>query len=42
MTEKKTVAEQLDAARTGEDFGQVLSGLFASLERQRDKEDDDG
>ena len=37
-TEPKTLAEHLDAARSGEEFGQVLSGLFATLERQMDTE----
>ena len=40
MTGPKTVAEQLDAARNGSEFGAVLSGLFAALERARDEEDD--
>lgn len=35
---RKTLPEALDAAQTGEEFGQVLQGLFASLERARDEE----
>ena len=35
----KTIVEQLDAAQTGEEFGQALGGLFASLEKLRDKEE---
>jgi hypothetical protein len=39
----KTVPEALDAARDGDEFGQVLSGLFASLEAARDtQEENDG
>jgi hypothetical protein len=38
MTDPKTLAEALDAAQTGEEFAQVLAGLFATLERQRDDE----
>jgi hypothetical protein len=38
MTEPKTVAEQLDAAQSGKEFGQVLQGLFANLEKQMDEE----
>lgn len=30
--EPKTLAEQLDAAQSGEEFGQVLQGLFSSLQ----------
>lgn len=36
--EPKTVAEKLDAARTGEEFGQVIMGLFSSLEKAMDDE----
>lgn len=38
--EPKTVAEQLDAAKTGEEFGAVLMGLFGALERARDQNPD--
>ena len=38
MTDPKTVAEQLDAAQTGEQFANVLQGLFATLEQQMDDE----
>lgn len=37
--EPKTVAERLDAARDGEEFGAVLMGLFAALDRARDEAD---
>lgn len=40
MTGPKTVAEQLDSARNGREFGAVLGGLFAALERASDEEDD--
>jgi hypothetical protein len=39
MTDPKTLAEALDAAQTGEEFGQVILGLFAAVERQRDDEE---
>ena len=32
----KTIPEQLDAAETGEEFGLVINGLFAALERAKD------
>jgi hypothetical protein len=32
MSEPKTLAECLDAARTGSEFGAVLQRLFATLE----------
>lgn len=38
MNDPKTVAEQLDAAESGEEFGQVLSGLFDALAAARDAE----
>lgn len=38
MSEPKTIAEQLDAAESGEEFGRVLLGLFASLEKHSDDE----
>lgn len=31
MSEPKTIVEQLDAAESGEEFGQVLSGFFNAL-----------
>ena len=34
----RTVAEKLDAAQTGEEFGQVLQGLFGALEKAKDEE----
>lgn len=32
----KTLAERLDAAQDGDQFGAVLMGLFGSLEKQMD------
>jgi hypothetical protein len=32
----KTLAEQLDAAQSGEEFGVVIQGLFGRLEKARD------
>lgn len=37
MNEPKTIPEQLDAAQTGEEFGNVLMGMFASLAKARDE-----
>lgn len=37
-TTPKTLAEQLDAAQTGEEFGAVVMGLFGALERLKDDE----
>jgi hypothetical protein len=34
----KTLPEALDAAQTGEKFGQVLQGLFGALEKAKDEE----
>lgn len=36
-----TLPEALDAAQTGEEFGKILGGLFATLEKFRDKEERD-
>jgi len=36
MSDPKTVAEQLDAAESGEEFGNVILGLFAALEKLKD------
>lgn len=36
-SDPKTLAERLDAAETGEDFLQVLQGLFSALETARDE-----
>jgi len=33
--------EQLDAAKTGEQFGAVLGKLFAAFEAEIDEEDED-
>jgi hypothetical protein len=38
MSEPKTVPEMLDAAETGEQFGQVILGIFKTLERLQDDE----
>jgi hypothetical protein len=38
MTDPKTVPEMLDAAETGEQFGQVILGIFKALERLKDDE----
>ena len=34
-----TVAEQLDAARSGEEFTQVIQNLFGALQTAMDEED---
>lgn len=39
MTDPKTLAEQLDAATTGEQFANVLQGLFGALEQQMDDDE---
>lgn len=31
----RTVPEMLDAARTGEEFGAVLMGMFSALDKAR-------
>lgn len=36
VNDPKTVAEQLDAAKDGEEFGQVLMGFFSALAKQRE------
>lgn len=36
--EPRTLAEHLDAAADGDDFGRVVMGLFRTLERQMDDE----
>jgi hypothetical protein len=33
MTARKTIPDQLDAAKNGQEFAGVLQGLFATLER---------
>ena len=38
MSDPKTVAEQLDAAESGEEFGNVILGLFKTLEEKMDNE----
>ena len=40
MNEPKTVAEQLDAAKDGQEFAQVINGLFGALERMSDDADE--
>lgn len=37
MSEPVTLAEALDEAKNGEEFGQALQGLFSFLEKQRDE-----
>jgi hypothetical protein len=32
----KTIPEQLDAARTGEEFGAVLLGFMAAVDKERE------
>ena len=40
MTEqRRTIAEQLDDAETGEEFANVLTGFFALLDKARDEEE---
>lgn len=39
---RRTVPEALDAARDGKEFGQVLQGLFRSLEAAMDAEKEEG
>jgi hypothetical protein len=39
MTQPKTIAEQLDSAQSGQEFGQVLAGLFAALAAARDNDE---
>jgi len=34
----RTLAEHLDAARTGEEFGAVVMGLFSALEGKIDED----
>lgn len=36
----KTIAEQLDSAQSGEEFGQVIEGFFRLLEAARDEEEE--
>jgi hypothetical protein len=38
MESDKTIAEQLDEAETGEEFGKVIQGFFGLLEKQRDRD----
>lgn len=37
-TRPVTIAEQLDAAKDGEEFGQVLMGLFRTLDKAREND----
>lgn len=39
-TKPKTIAEQLDAAQNGEEFGRVLMGLFSALDEARAEPDE--
>lgn len=41
MTDPKTLAEKLDAAQNGEQFGAVLNQLFRALERAKDEVDEE-
>jgi hypothetical protein len=41
VSEPKTVAELLDAAQDGEQFGAVVMDIFAALEKLKWKEQDD-
>lgn len=36
----KTLAEQLDAAQTGKEFGAVIMGLFGALEKLKESDDE--
>ena len=38
MEEPKTLVEKLDAAETGEEWGNALLGFFAAYDRQREVE----
>ena len=40
VNDPKTVAEQLDAAKDGEEFGKLLKGFFAALADAKHREDD--
>ena len=40
MTEPKTIAEQLDAAETGQEFAHVILGLFTKLENLTEGHED--
>jgi len=39
VNDPKTIAEQLDAAKTGEEFARVINGLFGLLERAIDADE---
>jgi hypothetical protein len=41
MSEPKTWAEKLDAAETGEDFGNVLNQLFVAAFKAKQDADDE-
>jgi hypothetical protein len=40
MSDPKTVAEQLDAAKNGNEFGLAVLGFFAALDKARWAEED--
>lgn len=40
MTDPKTIPEQLDAAKTGAEFGAVLCALWAALEKAMEADDE--
>jgi len=37
VDEPKTLPEMLDTAQTGEEFGDVLMGFFAAMDKARDE-----
>ena len=42
MTEpRKTIPEQLDAAKTSEEFALVIMDMFAAMDRARQEEEND-
>ena len=38
--EPKTLPEQLDAAKDGQEFGDLIMGFFAALDKARREEDE--
>ena len=41
MTERRTIPEQLDNARDGQEFARVINRLFGILEQARDEDEDE-
>lgn len=41
MNDPKTIAEKLDAAQDGQQFGAVLNQLFSALEKAKDEVDEE-